>query len=209
MCTANSNIGSNSIPSQKYQNKDLLLLSPGISYLDDSDTDSSTGEIDFFSNDNDNPLVIKQKDENRIVSAFDVARYILKKEGACSTMKLHKLLYYCQAWNLVWEDEPLFSQPIEAWANGPVVRSVFNFHKGMYIIKYSDFTLGNEALLTPKQRENVDEVLSFYGNKSAQWLIDQTHSESPWKDARIGMGINDRSANVISLESIHDFYSTL
>ena len=209
MCTANKNIGSNSIPSQKYQNKDLLLLSPAISYSDDSDADSSTGEIDFFPNNNDNPLVIKQKEGDRIVSAFDVARYILKKEGVCSTMKLHKLLYYCQAWNLVWEDEPLFYQPIEAWANGPVVRSIFNFHKGMYIIKYSDFTLGNESLLSSKQKVNIDEVLSFYGNKSAQWLIDQTHSESPWKDARVGMGVNDRSSNVIPLEAMRDFYATL
>lgn len=210
MCTTNNNLGSVSIPPKQYQNKNLLLLSPIVPCSDKANTDSSIRDVDFIQNDY-NPFIIKIKQEkdNQLVSAFDVARYILKKNGTCSTMKLHKLLYYCQAWNLVWEDEPLFFQPIEAWANGPVVRAVFNFHKGMYTVKYSDFTLGNESSLTSKQRENIDEVLRFYGKKSAQWLIDQTHSESPWKEARIGMGVSDRGANIISLESMHDFYATL
>ena len=29
-------------------------------------------------------------------------------------MKLHKLLYYCQAWNLVWEDKKLFNEKIKS-----------------------------------------------------------------------------------------------
>ena len=37
-----------------------------------------------------------------MASAHDVAAYILKKLGPMTAMKLQKLVYYCQAWSLVW-----------------------------------------------------------------------------------------------------------
>lgn len=46
------------------------------------------------------------------LSVFDVAAYILLKMGKMTTMKLHKLLYYSQAWNLVWCEEPLFNEKL-------------------------------------------------------------------------------------------------
>ena len=55
------------------------------------------------------------------VSVLDVAAYILKKLGSMTTMKLQKLVYYSQAWSLVWDEQSLFIESIEAWANGPVV----------------------------------------------------------------------------------------
>ena len=39
------------------------------------------------------------------VQAIDVADYILQEHGAMSAMKLQKLVYYAQAWHLVWEDK--------------------------------------------------------------------------------------------------------
>src|SRR5680860_1872649 len=56
-----------------------------------------------------------------MASVLDVAEYILKETGSMTTMKLQKLVYYSQAWSLVWDEKPLFGEPIEAWANdGPV-----------------------------------------------------------------------------------------
>ncbi len=63
-----------------------------------------------------------------MATVFDVAAYILEQYSAIPTMKLQKLIYYCQAWSLVWDEEPLFSEDIEAWANGPVVRSLYEAH---------------------------------------------------------------------------------
>jgi len=50
------------------------------------------------------------------LSVHDVAAYILKKQGEMSAMKLQKLVYYSQAWSLVWDEKPLFRAQIEAWA---------------------------------------------------------------------------------------------
>lgn len=144
-----------------------------------------------------------------ILSVFDIAAYILHKVGKMTTMKLHKLLYYAQAWNLVWEEKPLFKEKIEAWANGPVIRELFNFHRGLYEISSLDLTVGNLSKVSNTQGENIDEVLSFYGNKSAQWLIDQTHYELPWRNARKGLLSNERGTTEISLEDMMEYYSSL
>lgn len=157
------------------------------------------------------PLQIKA-DTNpaNILSVFDVAQYVLSRlNEPCTTMKLHKLLYYCQAWYLVWEDKPLFKEDIEAWANGPVIRALFNFHQGMYWATPVQLTLGNPSKLNDVQREDINNVLAFYGNKTSQWLIDQTHIEAPWRNARKGLLPNERGNRVISLEAISEYYSSL
>lgn len=47
-------------------------------------------------------------------TAIDVATQILEQLGPMSAMKLQKLVYYCQAWSLVWDDRQMFSEQIEA-----------------------------------------------------------------------------------------------
>ena len=157
------------------------------------------------------PLQIKaDTDTSNIVSVFDVAQYVLSKlEEPCTTMKLHKLLYYCQAWHLVWEDKPLFKEDIEAWANGPVIRALFNFHQGMYWATPNQLTLGNPSKLNNVQKEDINNVLRFYGNKTSQWLIDQTHIEAPWRNARKGLLPNERGNRIIPLEAMSEYYSSL
>ncbi len=142
-----------------------------------------------------------------IVSVFDVSSYILNKTGSITTMKLQKLVYYCQAWSLVWDEKPLFKEQIEAWANGPVVKELFAFHRGMFDI--SSVAIGNQDLLNKNQKETIDAVIDYYGNKSSQWLIDLTHSEKPWRKARSGLSMTDRSNRVISLDDIAEYYSSL
>ena len=36
------------------------------------------------------------------MAIFDVASYILKKQGIMTAMKLQKLFHYSQCWSLVW-----------------------------------------------------------------------------------------------------------
>jgi len=141
------------------------------------------------------------------ISALDIAAYILKKLGTLSTMKLQKLVYYCQAWSLVWDEKPLFKENIEAWANGPVIRELFSYHRGHYQI--SEVALGNLDVLSDVQKETIDAIVDFYGNKSAQWLIELSHSEKPWQEARQNLEIDEIGNRIISLESMAEYYSSL
>src|SRR5882757_7170947 len=103
-----------------------------------------------------------------MASAHDVAAYIIKKRGAMSAMKLQKLVYYSQAWHLVWEEKRLFPDRVEAWANGPVVPSLCRAHRGEFKIKA--WKGGSPAKLSAKQQESIDAVLKFYGPKTAFYL---------------------------------------
>jgi len=141
------------------------------------------------------------------VSVFDVAKYILAQKGQMTTMKLQKLVYYCQAWSLVWDESPLFEEEIQAWSNGPVIPKLYYYHRGNYYI--SDLSLGNPEVLNDNQKDTIDEVLEFYGKQSAQWLIDLSHMEEPWKMARKGMNNMERGNKKIALDSIAEYYSSL
>lgn len=167
-------------------------------------------EADFVAK---QPQTLQMKadtEQNKTVSVFDVAKYVLSQlKEPCTTMKLHKLLYYCQAWHLVWEDRPLFTESIEAWSNGPVIRELFNFHQGLYWITQNQLTIGNPSKLCEIQKEDIDNVLAFYGDKTSQWLIDQTHIEDPWRKARKGLFPSERGNRVISLESMSEYYGSL
>ena len=50
-----------------------------------------------------------------MASVLDAAAYMLQRCGPMTTWKLQKLVYYAQAWSLVWDDDALFDEEIEAW----------------------------------------------------------------------------------------------
>ena len=143
-----------------------------------------------------------------IVRVIDVADYILEKNGAMSAMKLQKLVYYAQAWHLVWEDKELFSEEIQAWANGPVVPHLYTLHQGIFSLE-PKFFKGNLAAISSESQDVIERVLGFYGDKDAQWLSDLTHMEDPWKKARVGLTDGERGSRVISNASMSEYYSSL
>jgi uncharacterized phage-associated protein len=122
-------------------------------------------------------------------------------------MKLQKLLYYCQAWSLVWDEGPLFKERIEAWANGPVVREIYDHHKGMYSV--SSWNKGNVKALSAEQKDTIDQVLKVYGDKPSHWLSALTHSEDPWKIARKGLDDGERGNREITHASMMEYYDSL
>ena len=143
------------------------------------------------------------------VRAIDVAAYILLRKGAMSAMKLQKLVYYSQAWSLVWDDEPLFRGRTEAWANGPVVPRLYEAHRGKF--KVSNIPGGHSRKLNEVQRETVDAVVDFYGDKSPFWLSELTHQETPWKEARekAGLSSGEHGYAKITHQAMEEYYAGL
>jgi uncharacterized phage-associated protein len=145
---------------------------------------------------------------HQAVRAIDVADYILQRQGEMSAMKLQRLVYYSQAWSLAWTDKALFPEEIEAWVNGPVVRSLYRKHRGSFRIGKGFFG-GDIHRLTPTQRADIDKVLKFYGPKDPQWLSNLTHLEAPWKAAREGLRPGERGDHIITKEAIQEYYASL
>lgn len=142
-----------------------------------------------------------------MATVHDIAAYILAKQGPMSTWKLQKLVYYAQAWHLVWDEERLFRNRIEAWANGPVVRDLYKQHRGMFTIR--QLVDGSPAALTKDERETVDAVLGGYGELTGRQLSLLTHAEYPWQEAREGLAPTDRSEREITPEMLHAYYTWL
>lgn len=143
-----------------------------------------------------------------MASVFDVAKYILKKYGKMSTMKLQKLCYYCQVWSLVWDDTPLFEEDFQAWANGPVCPDLFYFRQGEFSVSYEEMK-GNINNLVDYQKDTIEKVLEYYGDKNAQWLSQLTHMEDPWKLARDGLPNGASGNQIITKESMAIYYGGL
>lgn len=145
-----------------------------------------------------------------MISVFDVADYILHKQGQITAMKLQKLCYYAHAWHLVWDEKPLFCEQIEAWANGPVVPALYRAHRGEFSVSaLPDSADGDRHRLSSSERASVDAVLKFYGGMGAHELSQLTHAEPPWKDARKGLPAGARSSVVIRDSAMASYYDSL
>jgi uncharacterized phage-associated protein len=117
-----------------------------------------------------------------------------------SNLKLQKLLYYAQGFNLAVNKKPLFADKIYAWEHGPVVQTVyhqFKEHGGNSIPKPKSFDF---SVFNPKEREVLDEVYRIFGQFSAWKLRNMTHEEDPWK--------NTARDAVITHEAMRTFFKT-
>lgn len=145
-----------------------------------------------------------------MASIFDTAKYVLKKLGPMSTMKLQKLCYYAQAWSLVWDNLPLFDEDFRAWKTGPVCEELFLEIRDKDAIGAND-VVGKPENLSDNQKDTIDRVLEYYGGHDAQWLGQLTIMEGPWSMALVKkshLSEGERS-EIITKESITLYYASL
>ncbi len=137
--------------------------------------------------------------------AVDIAAYVLRLRGPMDAMKLQKLVYYAQAWSLALRGKALFAEPIQAWAFGPVTYSLFDRHRGKFVV--ADIGDAQPDSLTSEQQRLVDAVVSHYGRLDGAELSELTHAEEPWREARQGVPEGSRSQQTIDPGTMARFYS--
>jgi uncharacterized phage-associated protein len=142
--------------------------------------------------------------ENYRKDLRDTTKYILyycnqKNIPDCSNKKLQKLLYYVQAWSLVFTGKKVFEADIEAWLHGPVVPDIYHEYKEFGfdpipfdVSKYNNKTLGNQKL--------VDAILAEYVIYDAEYLEYRTHIEDPWRETRL------RGEKIITCDAMKNYY---
>ena len=127
-----------------------------------------------------------------------------------STMKLQKLCYYAQAWSLAWDGVPLFNEDFQAWANGPVCRELYEFHRGEFLINSDKIKeRKTDYNFSSAEKDTLDIVISDYGSKEAFWLSELTHKERPWVETCGSLGLGERSDAIITKELMQEYYSGL
>ena len=153
----------------------------------------------------------------------DFARYIVyffNSSGSLITnKKLQKLLFYTQAWHLVYFDgNQFFKETPEAWVHGAVYPSVYHQYK-KFKAKPITFDNGIERdqlqaffdsfKFSNEQKEFIESVLITYGKKEAFELELLNHREKPWLEAREGLEDYDISTKPISIATMKTYYSDL
>jgi uncharacterized phage-associated protein len=130
-----------------------------------------------------------------------------------NVLKLHKLMYYIQAWHLAFNRGPFFPGRFQAWVHGPVNRELYDRYKdskNMYSpVDLQDIQPGfnPSQTLADQERAHIDAVLEVYANFTGDQLEEMTHREEPWLQARAGVAPSARSENHLSEDVMQKFYS--
>lgn len=124
-----------------------------------------------------------------IANAFvDIAGHAMPQ------MKLQKLTYIANGWNLAISGQPLVNTTPQAWDNGPVYRQIWDRWRALGTTggKIHDYDRSiPSARLNASERAILQHVWNKYGAKSAEELSDMTHQPgTPWTRAYYGRGRN-------------------
>ncbi|WP_347962619.1 Panacea domain-containing protein [Lactococcus formosensis] len=143
-------------------------------------------------------------------SIFEIADWFLAKESM-TPKKLQKLTYYAEAWSHALLNRSIVDDThFEAWAHGPVSDKLYQKYREY---KWSDIEKNeNEVSIDDeKDLELLESVWFTYGDMTANALEAQTHSESPWRNARIKGNAEpgERSNEVISNEDMRIYYQSI
>lgn len=108
------------------------------------------------------------------LSTQAVAEALRARLPGVDTLKLHKLLYYCQGYHLASFGERLFNDTVSAFDNGPIIGRFW-------------FAEKNGKPLDPPGRppdeselNTIGYIVSKYGGRTGSDLKHQTHDEDPY-----------------------------
>jgi uncharacterized phage-associated protein len=136
-----------------------------------------------------------------VANVFSIARYIRERLGALDAWKLQKLAYYVQAWSLVWRGRPAFAERIEAWKDGPVCPELREAQQR------AGERLRAAPVLSSEDQAHVDRVLASYGGMSSKELVQLSHDERPWQQARGDVPPDARTSAEITHAAMSAFYA--
>lgn len=146
---------------------------------------------------------------NASQEAHDLAAYLVAALGVnpVGTLKLQKLMYYCQGWKLALTGKPFVLDRIEAWKHGPVFPAIYRYHSRRAAVESWEW--GDATNLSDLDRRIANAVLRIYGDKSGWALREMTHHEAPWQQAWQRSQRGQSRAEPISREAIGEYFETL
>lgn len=139
-----------------------------------------------------------------------VISYVFNQLEEVTPLMLQKLLYFIQAESYVLYQKPMFDEDCYAWTHGPVYPEVYDLFRDFKYNPIDDarFSIfeGHEAELTKEERKAIDLVMETFGEYGGKVLEKITHEEAPWKLARRGYADGIPSNELISKESIQNYF---
>jgi len=113
-------------------------------------------------------------------TARDVANYIVKEcsdhDISITNLQLQKILYYIQVHFLQKENRALFSDDIEAWQLGPVVRDVYDQYSTFGSMDLYEIEKP-EVEFTEHERKVIMDITKRKPKLRTWQLTEETHKE--------------------------------
>lgn len=136
-------------------------------------------------------------------AASKIAMYIINRciqlGRPISNLQLQKILYYVQGEFMKNNNgESLFEDDIMAWQYGPVVPGVyytFNNFSSSNINVYQE-----KVNLSEDEMNIIDPIIDAKSKLNAWKLVEDTHSESPWRDTY------NNNEEIITKEKMQEFF---
>lgn len=142
-----------------------------------------------------------------MTDVYDVAARILRRTGRTGTMKLQKLCYFAYGWYREATGSRLFSEPIEAWAHGPVVPALYQMHKRKNSVE--EIAKGDPDALSEEEGHVVDAIVDFYKPLNSWDLRELSHEHDCWKRNYEDLGASWRGSQVITDQEIAKTFKDL
>lgn len=136
-------------------------------------------------------------------SALDVAKYVinyeLSQDRSVTNLRLQKLLYFVQAKVLMETGEPCFNDEMQAWEYGPVVPVVYHAYA-----EYRNFSIQKqeyESEIAQNIKAYIKDILNYFANTETFELVQITHCQKPWIEAR-----EKGNRQPISIDAIREYF---
>ena len=138
------------------------------------------------------------------MNAFDVAARTLKNyKHPMTVVRLHAVLYFCQAISLERYKRPMFNERIEAWSSGPIVPEVYEMHAGDHKVSLESIEFyKSDIKRTEVEHEIMKEVYRDYGIATTGDLKHKILNEGPWAELRVGLAEHEHCTRVITRDSM-------
>ena len=141
-------------------------------------------------------------------NVYSIADYFVKlgqdQEDSISNMKLQKLMYYAQGYYMKNNDgKKLFSNNIEAWEHGPVIRDIYTKYSNCGSMPINNVS-GCYNELNKEVINYLRAIFDLFGRYSAWALREKTHNEKPWLDSYVR-----GEKNIIKDELIEEYFKAV
>ena len=126
-----------------------------------------------------------------------------------TNLKLQKLCYFAQAAKLRRSGDVLFDDIFEAWAYGPVCRSLYNKFRrfGWQAIDADAYRSVRVDALAKEDMDLLDKVWGRLSQFSGRELTNISHKHKPWKEARGELPPEVSCQNEITIKAMRDYYA--
>lgn len=142
-----------------------------------------------------------------LYNVLDISYFIINKhdelcpDKGITNLRLQKLLYFTQCNFIIEKDSRCFIERIVAWPYGPVVIEAYDEFKLYGPLKITNTYGYDYGKIYDEDKKYIISVINNFKNMNDFELVDLTHNQDPWINAR-KKGINTE----ITVKDIKDFF---